>query len=279
MNVNNSSLDSKKEEDSDAFLTELHKVLIYEQWTAAAKLIKDSTKEEIDAQDNNGYTALMLASYKGNQEIVEQLLSAQADPNKTNITGRSALLFSSSEGYATIAEVLLEKGAELNSTEENGMTPLHAASQNGHLEVVKLLVNKMAKVNHKSNGQVTPLFLAASGCHLKVIEFLLDSGADINCTSVFGENALTAAISSEQFNLETRIKMIKLLLKHNVQIHNVHVHPNLRTPLMLAVGKGAPQIVEILLKRGVNPNEVDEGGNSALLIAANMGFSESALED
>ena len=47
-----------------------------------SKLIKESTKEEIDAHDDMN-TLPVLATYKGNREIAEQLMSGQANPIKT----------------------------------------------------------------------------------------------------------------------------------------------------------------------------------------------------
>ena len=59
-----------------------------------------------------------------------------------------------------MVNVLLEAGAEVNKTNIDGDTPLHEASRRGHLEVVNVLVAAGAEVNKTNNGGGIPLHWA-----------------------------------------------------------------------------------------------------------------------
>ncbi|MBI4654475.1 MAG: ankyrin repeat domain-containing protein [Nitrospirae bacterium] len=67
---------------------------------------------DINAKDNDGFTALMFASYSGHTDIVEVLLAKGADVNAESNDGLTALMSASSKGHTDIVEVLLAKGAE-----------------------------------------------------------------------------------------------------------------------------------------------------------------------
>ncbi|MCD6501102.1 ankyrin repeat domain-containing protein [bacterium] len=57
-------------------------------------------------------TALMFASYFGDEKVVKLLLANGANINAKDVDGRTALLFASSKGHEKIEELLLKNGAE-----------------------------------------------------------------------------------------------------------------------------------------------------------------------
>ena len=87
---------------------------------------------DVNAEDDNGATALMVASAEGHSEIVSLLVSSDADVNATRSTGWTALASASTAGHGEIVNLLLSNGADVNATFDEGWTALIQASQNGH---------------------------------------------------------------------------------------------------------------------------------------------------
>jgi ankyrin repeat protein len=73
------------------------------------------------------------------------LLDKNADVNAADNSGQTALMLASKEGYSGIVQMLLDKKADANAKDKNGRTALMLASQGGHEEVKKLLVKAGAE--------------------------------------------------------------------------------------------------------------------------------------
>jgi serine/threonine-protein phosphatase 6 regulatory ankyrin repeat subunit B len=67
---------------------------------------------DVNARNNGGSTALMRASYRGRQDIVQLLIEAGADVNVQDNEGWTALMFASGMGHTEVAQVLIEAGAK-----------------------------------------------------------------------------------------------------------------------------------------------------------------------
>lgn len=67
---------------------------------------------EIDAKDEYGNTALMIAAIEGHLEIVEALVAAGADVNARTTGGVTALFAAESEEHTAVVEILKEAGAK-----------------------------------------------------------------------------------------------------------------------------------------------------------------------
>lgn len=61
-----------------------------------------------------GWTALIIATSAGHQEIVEYLVSRGADINAVNTTGQSALHYAASKDRLSIAKYLVDSGCHIN---------------------------------------------------------------------------------------------------------------------------------------------------------------------
>jgi ankyrin repeat protein len=94
---------------------------------------------DVDAQDNDGMTPLLLASQRSSWDVsdfagksdavVQLLLEHGANVNVWNKNGERALHLASQHGRPNIMELLLKFGADVDAQDNNGMTPLHSASQ------------------------------------------------------------------------------------------------------------------------------------------------------
>lgn len=97
----------------------------------------------ISSYSPDGFTALHLASFFGQETIAEYLIDQHADVNILAANGSKLRpLHSSVAGkHYEIALALLNAKAEVNVQQQGGFTPLHAAAQNGDIDMVKLLLD------------------------------------------------------------------------------------------------------------------------------------------
>jgi ankyrin repeat protein len=99
------------------------------------------------ALSGDGFTALHLAIFGGQEEAARLLLEHGADPNVLSANevvrvpplGTAAFVRS-----VPLARLLLDKGAEVNGRGEGGFTALHSAVQNGDTELEQLLLERGA---------------------------------------------------------------------------------------------------------------------------------------
>ena len=139
-------------------------------------LLNSAAKEDVNAKDENGWTALVWA-----------------------ITGEGG-------DPATVA-ALLAAGADVNAGADAGYTPLLAAAESADLPVLRLLLAAGADVNAQNGDGATPLMLAAGENTLPVVEALLAAGADKGRKDKSGRDALAHARESAKEGLRNRVWM------------------------------------------------------------------------
>jgi len=98
------------------------------------------TKEDRDAKDKKGMTALAWASLNGHLDTVKLLCSKKADPNVADATGMTPFLHACAAGHLEIVKVLLDCGANIQSKNKNNETALQLATG----DVLSLLREKGA---------------------------------------------------------------------------------------------------------------------------------------
>jgi len=160
------------------------------------RLIKNgpvNAKAHKSAKVRDGKTILMIASDKGYQEMVQQLLNAKADVNAKCDEGLTALMFASGRGYQDVVKLLLDAKADVNAKSSDGTTALVFASSLGHQDVVKLLLDANVDVNATDNNGSTALMFASNSGHQDVVKLLLDAKADVNAKARDGSTALREA--------------------------------------------------------------------------------------
>jgi len=96
-----------------------------------------------DIQDENGRTALILATENGDKAVVQMLLEKKAKLNVQDKDGRTALLLAAANGDKAVVELLLENGVDLSV--QGSQMALRLAVENGDKEVVWLLAENEVK--------------------------------------------------------------------------------------------------------------------------------------
>jgi len=96
------------------------------------------------ANVNNGYESLPLASAaaQGHLKVVRLLLAAGAHLNAQNSNGYTALIAAAAAGHLDVVRFLVESGARLTAT-NSGDTALSLAAKKGHQSVYAFLHHKV----------------------------------------------------------------------------------------------------------------------------------------
>ena len=123
---------------------------------------------DINAKNNDGWTALMVATIRGNTETVKALIQAGADVNAKNHKGETALMWAAWRGRTENVNALIEAGAD-DLTDNEGKTALiHAAkSERGNPETVNALIEAGSNVKHRDNSGKMAVDYARENDNLK----------------------------------------------------------------------------------------------------------------
>ena len=139
-------------------------------------------------------TKLMIVSRKGDLKSVKSLLKERDDVDEQNECGWTALMIAAEYGHLEVVKLFLERGADVDKQcYWNKKTALRRAAEYGHLEVVKLLLEKRAVVDRQCFWNETALMGAVGGGHSRVVKLLLESRADANKQCNWDEKALRRA--------------------------------------------------------------------------------------
>ena len=106
-------------------------------------------------------TLLMVAVDRKKTEIIPYLISLGIDVNAVDNNGWTALYYSACYGGKEEAEALLSAGAFIDARNgEYNRTSLHVAVIENNTDVALYLISKGADVNSKDSGNFTPVYNA-----------------------------------------------------------------------------------------------------------------------
>jgi uncharacterized protein len=131
---------------------------------------------DANSRDPKGQTGLFLALRGGSLDVAEVLIKApNLDVNALNEAGESALMMAALKGQPELSQRLIERGAAID---KQGWSPLHYAATGPDPSVVKLLLDRGAPIDARSPNGSTPLMMAAQYGSEASAELLLQRGAD-----------------------------------------------------------------------------------------------------
>lgn len=160
----------------------------------ALKALINFREINLDYQDDNGFSAVMIAASRGYVEVFRLLVFAGADVKLLNKSGETAISLSESNQSRDLFEkVMLEFALEKGNRNAGGFYALHCAARRGDLDAVKLLTSKGYDVNMPSGDGYTPLMLAAREGHGSICQLLISKGAISDMKNARGETALSLA--------------------------------------------------------------------------------------
>ncbi|XP_050235032.1 uncharacterized protein LOC126683225 [Mercurialis annua] len=160
----------------------------------ALKMLITFEATDLDYQDDNGFSAVMLAASKGHVEAFRVLVYAGADVKLCNKAGETAITLSKlNQNHDLFEKVMLEFAIEKGNCYAGGFYALHCAARHGDLVAVKLLSSRGSDVNLPDGDGYTPLMLAAKEGHGSVCKLLISRGAKCEFKNARGETALSLA--------------------------------------------------------------------------------------
>lgn len=155
---------------------------------------------DLDARDEAGRTALLIATHGNRIEIARTLIEAGADVNAKDRINDSPYLYAGARGHLAILKTTLAHGADVKSTNRYGGTALVPASERGHVDTVRTLIDAGVDVDHVNNLGWTALLEAiilgdGGERHQQIVGLLVKAGADINLADRDGVKPLHHARS------------------------------------------------------------------------------------
>ncbi|XP_053986547.1 kinase D-interacting substrate of 220 kDa B isoform X1 [Hylaeus volcanicus] len=228
----------------------------------------ESKRVLVDDRDENGSTALILASTKGKIHFVRELINHGADVNAEDGDNWTALLCAAKEGHTDVCLELLEHGAELEHRDMGGWTALMWATYKGRSPTVTMLLARGADVNAHGNFHIPSLLWAAGRGYPDIVKDLIAHGAKVNVGDKYGTTALVWA--SRKGNVE----IVDTFLKAGANVDTAGMYS--WTALLVATLGNHVDVVLLLLEYKPNVNALDKDGCTALAIACREGHHEIA---
>lgn len=146
-------------------------------------------RANIEAKDDDGWTLLHYAAWKGRKEIVKFLVNEKkANINaRINSDGKKPIHAAAKKGYKEIVEFFLSKGIGVDDADNDKWTSLHYAAAYNHLELCEFLLGQHANVEAKNKDDKTPLDLARERNHMEIISSLMQPQLGQKMTAVAEE--------------------------------------------------------------------------------------------
>jgi len=204
----------------------------------------------VNAQDSEERTALIRAcDYIGSTEIAKILIENGAELNIKGKYSDTPLGYAAMYGHLELVRLLLDSGADVNMKGGYGRTPLHYAStpsdwSEDYLEIVKLLLERGADPNLKQSGGDNALLEALwrENLDLEIIKLLIKHGTNLEEEGAYSSTALSRAAE------KGRIDIIKFL-ENYLPIDDIPLS-QLEKTLVDAMKENEKEVVIYLLEKG-----------------------------
>ena len=253
------------------------------------------------------FDTLIKAVRAGKVEEVRAELSKCDDPTSlleqfTKETCMTPLMLAASRGHVKVMELLVKKGAKLDTisladfSSDESVSALMTAAHSNQVEAVKTLIRLGADVNLQSKNRSSALLLACKceSINTEIVDVLLSNGATCSPGGMSFISPLEAVIANDNVDIakillkggatvcygdlyaacnKGNYAMVEALLQ-SCSRENINKLPNDNnwwSPLMASSSRGDDDIVELLLRHGLDIDKESSDGKYALLVAIERG--------
>ena len=238
--------------------------------TADKKLKQPSL--EIAPADQPAWVDVAL---NGTAADLKKLLDGGMKPDAKSASGTTALMFAARD--IEKIKLLVERGANVNAQAASGINALMVASRyRGNVEAVRLLLSKGARPNAEKGTEIrndaTALFFAVMAGDIQTVAALIDAGARAgDKMKVLGRFTQTPLFYATF--LET--PLVEYLIGKGGNPNEVD--DDGISLLSWATLANNTRMVEVLLARGAKVNLTDKHGMTALSYAASIDYGDSRV--
>jgi uncharacterized protein len=185
------------------------------------------------------------------------------------------LVYAARENCIECVELLTAAKADVNQTTHYGWTPLLTATQNRHYKLAAFLLDHGADPNIANNGGWTPLYIAVDNRNIEggdypvrnadmdqldYIKLLVAKGANVNAR-ICGKASTATECKGDSTETRTIFTMQWL-------------YEDGATPFLRAAQSGDVELMKFLLAHGADPKIKTAQGETALAVAAGIGWVE-----
>jgi ankyrin repeat protein len=269
-------------------------------WRGDVALVRSllSQGASVLATDAGGISPLARAVEAGHLDVVQVLLAAGASPVATQrdsdeaplLNGPAArgdvgmiasliaagaeiepafepapLSVAACAGHTDAVTRLLAAGATPDRRPHYGIKPLACAARANHPATVRVLLAAKARIDSRDSAGRSAIWFAARHGAEAAMRILIKAGADIDAVDRNAISPLAAAASAGNRN------SVALLLSAGANLSTVSKFGN----SALHAGCAYPAIVKLLLDAGIEKNGRNGEGNTALMIAARLGSTNT----
>eukprot|EP00919_Chromeraceae_sp_WS-2016_P005322 GHVR01012541.1.p1 GENE.GHVR01012541.1~~GHVR01012541.1.p1 ORF type:complete len:1050 (+),score=256.13 GHVR01012541.1:34-3150(+) len=164
--------------------------------TGKVEIVKEFIKFNVNINlFKNDYTPVYLASSVGRHEVVQVLLENHAYVDATDEEGRTALMIAAQRGFPRLAKLLIKYGADLGAKDFTlSGTLLYHAVIGGNIQIITTFLKmQTGVVNICTNLGETPLTAAVRLCNASAAKALVQAGADVEYKNNEGMSVLDIA--------------------------------------------------------------------------------------
>jgi ankyrin repeat protein len=207
---------------------------------------------------------------------LKKLLDGGMKPDSKTPEGTTTLMLAARDPEKV--RLLLARGADVNARAASGVTPLMVAARyRGNAEVVRLLLKKGARPNTDKGIEVrndaSALFLAVMAGDQQSVGALLDAGARLEVRMKIIGTLVTSPLAFATF--EDDVALVEYLIARGADPNELD-GDGISILGQATIGNHAAT-VQMLLRRGAKVNHVDKLGMTPLLYAASINFGETAV--
>ena len=233
---------------------------------------------DVNRATTTGITPLALCAGNSSPDMVKRMLELGAKADAVDETGQSPLMWAAAKGRVDNIKLLLEADAAgINRLTQKGFSPLMFALTSTNPQAPLTLINAGADTAYVAPDGTSMVQMAMYRKQYEIAALLIERAADLKSTlNTYDRNGnllLHAAVLAKQPQLVSLLLekganpngltgTSKVVWRYEVNFTAAPYITYPKSPLLLAVEKGSPEIMKILVAAGADTQfRIEDGTN------------------